>query len=37
MNALTPMLAAASTGGSTLTGIDWLAILCYFGVLLIVA
>jgi solute:Na+ symporter, SSS family len=35
MKPLTPMFAAA--GGSTLTGLDWLAIACYFGILLCVA
>jgi len=37
MNALTPLLAATTPASATLTGIDWLAIACYFGVLLIVA
>jgi SSS family solute:Na+ symporter len=37
MNTLTPLLAAATTAHSTLTGLDWLAILLYFGVLLGVA
>jgi SSS family solute:Na+ symporter len=36
MNTLTPILAAAG-GGSTLTGIDWLAIALYFCILLCVA
>ena len=36
MNNLTPILAAAG-GVSTLTGIDWLAIAFYFGILLCVA
>jgi solute:Na+ symporter, SSS family len=31
------MFAAATPAGTTLTGLDWLAIACYFGVLLIVA
>jgi len=35
MKPLTPLFAAA--GGSTLTGLDWLAIACYFGILLCVA
>lgn len=34
---VTPILAAAQPGGSTLTGIDWIAIALYFTVLLIVA
>src|SRR6516162_7349297 len=37
MNPLTPILAAAAPDSATLTGIDWLAIACYFGILLIVA
>src|SRR5262245_12213497 len=37
MNALTPLFAAATPATSTLTGIDWLAIACYFAILLIVA
>ena len=37
MNPLIPMFAAASPSDTTLTGIDWLAIAAYFGVLLIVA
>jgi SSS family solute:Na+ symporter len=36
MNPIVPMLAVAGTG-STLTGIDWLAIALYFGILLCVA
>ena len=36
-NGLTPMLAAAQPGGPTLTGLDWLAIAFYFGILLCVA
>src|SRR5512147_1683395 len=32
-----PMLAAAAPGASTLTGLDWLAIAFYFGILLCVA
>ncbi|HTY89354.1 MAG TPA: sodium:solute symporter [Candidatus Acidoferrum sp.] len=35
MKPLTPLFAAA--GGSTLTGLDWLAITCYFGILFCVA
>ncbi len=35
MKPLIPLFAAA--GGSTLTGLDWLAIACYFGILLCVA
>ena len=31
---LTPMLAAAQPGGATLTGLDWLAIIFYFAILL---
>ncbi|HMW46023.1 MAG TPA: sodium/solute symporter, partial [Solirubrobacterales bacterium] len=34
---LTPMLAAAQPGGATLTGLDWLAIIFYFAILLGVA
>ena len=37
MNTLTPILAVASAGSSTLSGVDWLAIALYFGVLLGVA
>src|ERR1041384_1506324 len=37
MNALKPMFAAAAVGGTTLTGIDWLAIGCYFAILMVVA
>jgi solute:Na+ symporter, SSS family len=37
MHTLTPILAAGATTGSTLTAIDWLAIVAYFVVLLIVA
>jgi SSS family solute:Na+ symporter len=37
MNILTPILAAASTDTSTLSGVDWLAIALYFGILLGVA
>src|SRR5512135_1415641 len=37
MTAINPMLAAATPRVSTLTGIDWLAIAAYFGVLLCVA
>jgi SSS family solute:Na+ symporter len=37
MNTLTPMLAAATPAHSTLTGLDWLAIVLYFCVLLCVA
>src|SRR5262245_53968892 len=37
MNPFTPMFAAVSPAGSTLTGIDWLAIAFYFAVLLVVA
>jgi SSS family solute:Na+ symporter len=37
MTAITPMLAAVQPRASTLTGIDWLAIALYFGVLLGVA
>jgi len=37
MISLTPMLAAAQSAGSTLTGLDWLAIAFYFGILLGVA
>ena len=37
MNPLTPILAAAAPVNTTLTAIDWFAIACYFGVLLIVA
>src|SRR5512137_2612182 len=33
----TPILAAAGPGTSTLTSLDWLAIACYFGILLCVA
>jgi SSS family solute:Na+ symporter len=36
MNSMTPLLAAAGTG-STLTGLDWLAIALYFSILLVVA
>jgi SSS family solute:Na+ symporter len=35
MNNLAPLFAAA--GGTTLNNLDWLAIACYFGVLLCVA
>jgi SSS family solute:Na+ symporter len=37
MNFITPILAAAAPGHSTFTGIDWLAIACYFALLLGVA
>jgi solute:Na+ symporter, SSS family len=37
MNIPTPILAAAQPGGSTLTGLDWVAIAFYFGILLCVA
>jgi SSS family solute:Na+ symporter len=37
MNILTPILAAASPDTSTLSGVDWLAIALYFGILLGVA
>jgi len=37
MNKFTPILAAAQPGGPTLTGLDWLAIVFYFGILLCVA
>ncbi len=37
MNTQPVLLAAALPGGSTLTTIDWIAIACYFGVLLCVA
>jgi solute:Na+ symporter, SSS family len=37
MNNVTPFFAAASPAGSTLTGLDWLAIAFYFGILLCVA
>jgi SSS family solute:Na+ symporter len=37
MNALTSLLAAANAGSATLIGWDWLAIACYFGILLCVA
>src|SRR5512133_856132 len=37
MNTLTPMLAAAQLRHSTLTGVDWLMIALYFGILLCVA
>ncbi len=37
MNNLTPILAAATPVHSTLTGIDWLAIAFYFGILFCVA
>jgi SSS family solute:Na+ symporter len=37
MNTLTPILATASAGTSTLIGVDWLAIALYFGILLGVA
>jgi len=37
MNTLTPLLATAQPDASTLTALDWLAILLYFGVLLCVA
>src|SRR5215831_8727205 len=37
MKALTPLFAVAAPAASTLSGIDWLAIACYFGILLIVA
>src|SRR6516164_1774804 len=37
MNTLSPLLAAATPAISTLTGIDWLAIACYFAILLVVA
>jgi SSS family solute:Na+ symporter len=37
MNAITPMLAAVPSRASTLTGLDWIAIALYFGVLLCVA
>ena len=37
MNNLTPFFAAAPGAGSTLTGLDWLAIAFYFGILACVA
>ena len=37
MTSLTPFLAAAQPGGATLTGLDWLAIAIYFGILFCVA
>jgi len=37
MNLITPLFAAADPARSTLTGIDWLMILLYFGLLLCVA
>jgi SSS family solute:Na+ symporter len=37
MNIVTPLLAAADAGHSTLTGIDWVMIALYFGLLLGVA
>jgi SSS family solute:Na+ symporter len=37
MNNLTPLLAAAEPGTATLTGLDWVAIALYFGILLCVA
>ena len=37
MNNLTPFFAAAPGAGATLTGLDWLAIAFYFGILLCVA
>jgi SSS family solute:Na+ symporter len=37
MNTLTPILAAANADTSTLTGVDWLAIVLYFSILLSVA
>jgi len=37
MNSYIPILAAAQPGGPTLTGLDWLAIAFYFGILLCVA
>ena len=37
MNTFTPMLAAAGQAHSTLTGLDWLMIALYFGILLGVA
>jgi len=37
MNNFTPILAAAQSAGPTLTGLDWLAIAFYFGILLCVA
>jgi SSS family solute:Na+ symporter len=37
MNNLTPLFAVAQAGQSTLTGIDWLMIVLYFGVLFCVA
>jgi len=37
MNPLTPLLASVGPTSSTLTGIDWLAIAFYFGILLVVA
>jgi len=37
MNLITPLFAAAGPARSTLTGIDWLMILLYFGLLLCVA
>jgi len=37
MNPQTLLFAAAPSADTTLTGIDWLAIACYFGILLIVA
>lgn len=36
MSTLTPLLAAEG-GGTSLTGIDWVAIVCYFGILACVA
>jgi SSS family solute:Na+ symporter len=37
MNPVTPIFAAAPSGAPTLNGLDWLAIACYFSVLLGVA
>src|SRR5512138_1346598 len=37
MKTLPVLMAAAQTGGSTLTGLDWLAIVFYFSILLCVA
>src|SRR5215470_10952846 len=37
MTYLTPILAAAEPGTATLTGLDWVAIVIYFGILLCVA
>src|SRR5215472_16245924 len=37
MKTMPPLLAAVQPAASTLTSVDWLAIACYFGILLCVA